>query len=138
MPTPEPTGPGLVQADLANECIRANLAVPGLAGIWTEEGVTRHSNVRVVYEHAEVVGDSGESLAVARHKNLGRFLGITPFAPTPRSIPAASSITTSLVTNKSQSTRGDSLMFDLSPDGASAIFRRLKLDQGRLWRVAKG
>ncbi len=65
MPTPEPRGPGLVQDALANSDIQAYLADPELAGIWTEEGVTRHPTVRVVYEHAEVIGGPGESLAAA-------------------------------------------------------------------------
>lgn len=57
----------LVQAALANECIRSYLADPELAGIWTVEGVTRHPTVRVVYEHAKVIGGSGKSLAAAKH-----------------------------------------------------------------------
>ena len=38
MPTPQPPGPALVLAALANEDIQEYLADPKLAGIWTREG----------------------------------------------------------------------------------------------------
>ena len=71
----------LVKAALANRDIQSYLNDPRLAGIWTVEGVTRHPKVRAVFEHAEVIGGPGESLAAARHKNFGRFLGIQPLRP---------------------------------------------------------
>ncbi len=159
MPTPEPPGPRLVQAALANAFIRSYLADPELAGIWTVEGVTRHPTVWVVYEHAEVIGGSGESLAAVRHKYFGRFLGIHPPHPnTPihhcrilyiykpsnafsRREEQRHALKRrlgrefrTLVTKASRSSKRDFLKFDLTPDGARAIARRLKVDPGRFWR----
>ena len=163
MPNPGPPALGLVQAALANEHIRSYLADPELAGIWTEEGVRRHPTVRVVYEHAEVIGGPGESLAAARHKNFGRFLGIHPLRPdTPvhhcrilyiykptnafsRRVDQRHALKRRLgrefrilVTKASRSTKRDFLKHDLTPEGAKAIARRLKVDPGRFWRLAKG
>ena len=163
MPNPRPPAPGLVQAALANSDIQAYLADPELAGIWTVEGVTRHPTIRAVFEHAEVIGGPGESLAAARHKNFGRFLGIHPLRPdTPvhhcrilyiykptyafsRRVEQRHALKRrlgrefrTLVTKASRSTKRDFLKFDLTPDGAKAIARRLKVEPGRFWRLAKG
>ena len=163
MPTPGPPTTGLVQAALANEHIRSYLADPGLSGIWSLEGVSRHPTIRAVFEHAEVIGGSGESLAAARHKNFGRFLGIHPLRPdTPvhpcrilyiykpsnafsRRVEQRHALKRrlgrefrSLVTKASRSTKRDFLKFDLTPEGAKAIARRLKVEPGRFWRLAKG
>ena len=152
-----------VSAALANNDIRSYLDDPRYAGIWTVEGVTRHPTVRVVFEHAEVIGGSGESLAAAQHKNFGRFLGIEPLRPEDSVHPCrilfvyqASSPYNrrveqrrhlkrllgrqyrTLVTKAARSTKQDFLKYDLTPDGAGAILRRLKLDPSRFWRVAKG
>lgn len=70
-----------VAAALANRDIRSYLDTPRYAGIWTVEGITRHPTVRVVFEHAEVIGGAGESLSAAKHKNFGRLLGIEPLRP---------------------------------------------------------
>lgn len=153
----------LIQAALANRDIRSYLDDPRFAGIWTVEGVTRHPTVRVVFEHAEVIGGSGESLAAAQHKNFGRFLGIQPLRPDDPVHPyrilfvykASSPYNRrveqrrhlkrllgrqyrTLVTKAARSTKKDFLKYDLTPDGAKAILRRLKLEPGRFWRVAKG
>lgn len=154
---------GLVQAALANRDIQEYLADPRWSGIWTVEGVARHPTVRAVFEHAEVIGGPGESLAAARHKNFGRFLGIQPLRPdTPvhpcrifyiykpsnafsRRVEQRHALKRrlgrefrTLVTKASRSTKRDFLKFDLTPDGAKAIARRLKVDPGRFWRLAKG
>ena len=163
MPTPGPLTTGLVQAALANRDIQAYLADPRWSGVWTTEGVTRHPKVRVVFEHAEVIGGPGESLAVARHKNFGRFLGFYPLRPdTPvhpyrilyiykpsnafsRRVEQRHALKRrlgrefrTLVTKASRSTKQDFLKFDVTPEGAKAIARRLKVDPGRFWRLAKG
>ena len=163
MPTPVPPPTGLVQAALANRDIQSYLADSRWAGVWTLEGVTRHPTIRAVFEHAEVIGGPGESLAAARHKNFGRFLGIHPLRPdTPvhpcrilyiykpsnafsRRVEQRHALKRllgrdfrTLVTRASRSTKRDFLKFDLTPDGAKAIARRLKVDPGRFWRLAKG
>ncbi len=163
MTAPGPPIIGLVQAALANRDILSYLNNPRFAGIWTVEGVTRHPKVRAVFEHAEVIGGPGESLAAARHKNFGRFLGIHPLRPdTPvhpcrilyiykpsnafsRRVEQRHALKRrlgrefrTLVTKASRSTKRDFLKFDLTPDGAKAIARRLKVDPGRFWRLAKG
>jgi hypothetical protein len=155
--------PVLVKAALANKFIRAYLTDPHLACIWTVAGITRHPTVRVVFEHAEVIGGQGESMAAARYKNFGPFLGIHPLRPDDpvhhcrilfnylssspynRRVEQRRTLKRilgrsyrSLVTKASRSTKRDFLKFDLTPDGAQAISRRLKLDPGRFWRVAKG
>jgi hypothetical protein len=155
--------PVLVKAALANKFIQAYLADPHLAGIWTVAGVTRHPTVRVVFEHAEVIGGQGESMAAARYKNFGHFLGIHPLRPDDpvhhcrilfnylpsspynRRVEQRRTLKRilgrsyrSLVTKASRSTKRDFLKFNLTPDGARAISQRLKLDPGRFWRVAKG
>lgn len=163
MPNPGPPTIGLVQAALANKDIQAYLADPRWSGVWTVEGITRHPTVRVVFEHAEVIGGSGESLAAARHKNFGRFLGIQPLRPDDPVHPcrilfvykATNAFSRrveqrralkrilgrqhrALVTKASRSTKRDFLKLDLTSDGVKAIARRLRLDPGRFWRVAKG
>jgi hypothetical protein len=169
MPAPDPPQPAaspastFAQAALANRDIRSYRDDPRYAGIWTMERVARHPTVRVVFEHAEVIGGPGESLAAACHKNFGRFLGIQPLRPDdpvhPCRILFVYKATSpynrrveqrralkrllgrqyqSLVTKASRSTKKDFLKFDLTPEAAKTIARRLKLDPGRFWRVAKG
>jgi hypothetical protein len=163
MPIPKEPLSVLVKAALANRFIQAYLADPVLAGIWTVEGVSRHPTVRVVFEHAEVIGGQGESMAASKHKNFGRYLGIHPLGPDDpvhycrilfnylASSPYNRRVEQrrilkrilgrsyrSLVTKASRSTKRDFLKFDLTPEGARAIARRLKLEPGRFWRVAKG
>lgn len=153
----------LAQAALANAAIRSYLNDPHNAGIWTVEGVIRHPTVRVVFEHAEVIGGPGESIAAAWHNNFGRFLGIEPLrsedpvhprqilfvykasSPYNRRVEQRRALKRllgrryrSLVTKAYRSTKKDFLKYDLTPDAAKAISRRLRLDPGRFWRAAKG
>jgi hypothetical protein len=152
-----------VQAALANLDIQSYLSDPSRFRLWTVEGVDRHPTVRVVYEHAEIIGGLGESLAAARHKSFGQFLAVEPLRPNDPVHPSrilfvykASSPYNrrdeqrralkrlldkqhrSPVTRAARSTKRDSLKHDLTTDGAKAIYRRLKLDPGRFWRVAEG
>jgi hypothetical protein len=119
--------------------------------------------VRVEFEQATVIGGPGESLAAARHKHFGEFLGIEPLRlddpvhPTRILFIYKASYAynrrveqrrllkrllgkehRSLVTLAARSTKHLFLTHHLTESGARAIRRRLKMDPGRFWRVSKG
>lgn len=153
----------LVNAALANHHIQHYLSDPPLNRIWTLEAIDRNPNVLVEFEHVTVIGGPGELLATAKHKKFGHFLGIKPLglddpvhptrilfiyeitSPYNRRVEQRRALKRmlgrqhrSLVTKAARATNRDFLKFDLTPEGAKAINRRLKLDPGRFWRVAKG
>lgn len=146
-PTTAPAS-AFAQAALANLDIQSYLNDPSLARIWTVDGVARHPTVRVVFEHAEVIGGHGESVAAARHKNFGRFLGIEPLrhddpvhpcrilfvykasSPYNRRVEQRRALKRllgrpyrALVTKASRSTKRDFLKFDLTPESIKVIAR---------------
>jgi hypothetical protein len=150
-------------AALANLDIRSHLDNPEFAGIWAVARVLRNPMIRVVFEHAKVIGGPWEFLDAARHKNFGQFLGIQPLRPEapvhPSRILSVYTATSpynrrveqrralkrilgrqyrTLVTKASRSTKKDFLRHYLTPEGARAIQRVLKIDPRRFWRVAKG
>jgi hypothetical protein len=153
----------LVDAALANRDIQRYLADPKWAQIWTAQGITRHPTVRVEFEQATVIGGIGESLAAAKHKHFGPLLGIEPLGPDdpvhPTRILFIYKATypynrrveqrrwlkrllgkehRSQVTSAARSTKHLFLTHYLTDSGVRAIRRRLKMDPGRFWRLAKG
>lgn len=71
----------LIDAALANHDIQAHLVDPLPPRLWTNEGIRRNPTCRVEWEHAVVIGGIGESLAAARHKSWGPFIGVLPLKP---------------------------------------------------------
>jgi len=69
----------LVDAALANHCIRSFIANPQLP--YTEEGERRSPTVRVEYEEAFAIGDIGECLHATRNKHWGDGPYILPLRP---------------------------------------------------------
>lgn len=152
----------LIDAALANRDIQAHLADPRPPKLWTIERVRRNPTCRVEWEHAVVIGGIGESLAAARHKAWGRFIGVLPLAPedpvhwcrilylykasnpSNRRFEQRRAIkrilgrrNRTLVTLAARSTKRDFLAA-LSELGAYVINRRLHLDPGQFWHAAKG
>jgi hypothetical protein len=152
----------LIDAALANRDIKAHLADPRPPKLWTIEGVRRNPICRVEWEHAVVIGGIGESLAAARHKYWGPFIGVLPLAPTDpvhwsrilylykasspynRRVEQRHALKRilgrqhrPLVTLASRSTKRDFLA-SLSELGAHVIKRRLSLEPSQFWRAAKG
>lgn len=152
----------LINAALANRDIQAHLADPKPPRLWTIERIRRNPTCRVEWEHAAIIGGVGESLAAARHKNWGQFIGVLPLdpddpvhwcrllyiykasSPYNRRVEQRHALKRilgrkyrSLVTLASRSTKKDFLA-RLSEFGGYQINRRLRLDPARFWRVAKG
>lgn len=152
----------LVDAALANRDIQAHLADTRSPGLWTVDGVCRNPTCRVEWEHAIVIGGIGESLAAARNKSWGPFIGVLPLEPDDpvhwcrilylykascphhRRVEQRHALKRilgrhhrSLVTQASRSTKRDFLA-SLPELGAYTIKRRLHLDAGEFWRAAKG
>jgi hypothetical protein len=73
----------LINAALANHDIQDDFVDPRPPRLWTIDGVRRNSPCRLELEHAMVIADIGESLAAARHKNWGDFIGVLPLQPDP-------------------------------------------------------
>lgn len=71
----------LIDAALANHDIQAYLRDLTPPRLWTVEGVGRNPTCRVEWEHVTVIAGIGEALAAAKHKNWGRFLGVSPLRP---------------------------------------------------------
>jgi hypothetical protein len=109
-----------------------------------------------------VLATTGEAHAAAKHKRWGRFLGIFPLArddpihpyrivycykptsPYNRRVEQRRELKRilgrkhrPLVTNASRSTKTEFLR-SLTSDQIIAIKRRLKMEPGQFWRVAKG
>jgi hypothetical protein len=152
----------LAEAALANADIRFYRGDPELGRVWTEEAIRRCPTCRNEWEHATVIATRGEAQAAVRHKNWGAFLGVFPLArddpvhpyrilyvykptsPYNRRVEQRRELKRllgkahrSLVARASRSTKGDFLKV-LTRDQARVIHRRLHLDPGRFWRVAKG
>jgi hypothetical protein len=153
----------LVDAALANHDIQSYLADPEPPRIWTIDGVRRNPTCRVEWRDAIVIGGIGESLAAARHKNWGSFIGVLPLQPDDpvhwcrilylykttspynRRFEQRTALKQilgrkhrKLVTQAMSSTKRDFLTHWLTEDGAYVIKRRLHLDPGQFWRAAKG
>ncbi len=152
----------LVNAALANRDIQVYLADSRPPRLWTIDSVRRNPTCRVEYQHTVVIGGIGESLAAARHKNWGDFIGVLPLQPDDpvhwcrllylfkASSPYNRRVEQRhdlkrilgrqhrpLVTLAARSTKRDFLAA-LSELGAQVIKRRLHLDPGLFWRAAKG
>ncbi len=152
----------LIDAALANRDIQAHLADLRPPLLWTIERVRRNPPCRIEWEHAVVIGGIGESLAAARHKHWGDFIGVFPLQPNDpvhwcrilfiyrasspynRRVEQRHALKRilgrkyrSLVTKAARSTKKDFLS-RLSEAGEFKIRRRLHLDPGQFWRAAKG
>lgn len=153
----------LIDAAIANHDIRAYLRDLTPPRLWTVEGVRRDPTCRLEWQHVTVIGGIGESLAAARHKNWGEFLvvhplrpddpvrwsrilyGYKPTSPYNRRVEQRHALKRllgrrhrKLVTQAAGSTKREFLGRWLTEEGARIIRRRLGLDPGRFWRVAKG
>ncbi len=153
----------LVESALANHDIQIYLADPRPPRLWTIDGVRRNPTCRVEWDHAIVLGGIGESLAAARHKNWGAFIGVLPLEPDDpvhwcrilylykasspynRRVEQRKALKRilgrkhrKLVTQAMGSTKQAFLTHWLTEGGAYVIKRRLNLDPGQFWRAAKG
>lgn len=153
----------LIQAALANKDIQGYLRDLMSPRLWTIDGIRRNPTCRVEWEHVTVIGGVGESLAAARHKNWGQFLGVQPLKPEDpvhwcrilfiytdtspynRRVEQRKALKRilgrkhrKLVTQAMSSTKQEFLTHWLTEAGAYVIRGRLNLDPGRFWRVAKG
>lgn len=153
----------LIDAALANYDIQSYLADPRPPRLWTIDGVRKNPTCRVEWEHAIVIGGIGESLAAARHKNWGSFIGVLPLEPDDpvgwsrilylyktsspynRRVEQRKALKRilgrkhrKLVTQAMSSTKREFLTCWLTEAKAHVIKRRLNLDPGRFWRAAKG
>lgn len=153
----------LIDAALANQDIQGYLRDLIPPRLWTIDGVRRNPTCRVEWEHTVVIGGIGESLAAARHKNWGQFLGVQPLKPNDpvhwcrilylykdtspynRRVEQRKALKRilgrkhrKLVTLAARSTKQEFLTHWLTETGAYIIKRRLNLDPGKFWRVAKG
>lgn len=153
----------LIDAALANHDIQGHLRDLTSPRLWTLDGVRRNPTCRVEWEYVTVIGGVGESLAAARHKNWGGFLGVQPLmsddpvhwcrilylykatSPYNRRVEQRKDLKRilgrkhrKLVTQAMGSTKRDFLAHSLTEAGAYAIKRRLNLDPGQFWRAAKG
>ncbi len=153
----------LIDAALANQDIQGHLRDLTPPRLWTVAGVRRNPTCRVEWEYVTVIGGIGESLAAARHKHWGDFLGIQPLKPDDpvhwsrilyiykpecpynRRVEQRKALKRilgrkhrKLVTLAAQSTKGDFLTSLLTETGAYVIRRRLRLDPGHFWRAARG
>jgi hypothetical protein len=152
----------LVDAALANHDIRTYLRDLNPPRLWSIDGIRRNPTCRVEWEHAVVIGGIGESLAAARHKNWGPFIGVLPLAPDDpvhwcrilylykasspynRRVEQRHALKRilgrqhrPLVTLAARSTKRDFLAA-LTELGSHVIQRRLRLDPGQFWRAAQG
>jgi hypothetical protein len=152
----------LVEAALANHDIQTYLADVRPPRLWTIDNVRRNPTVRVEWDDATVIGGIGESLAAARHKNWGEFIGVLPLrlddpvhwcrllylykasSPYNRRVEQRHALKRilgrqhrPLVTLAARSTKRDFLTA-LTESGAHVIRRRLHLEPGQFWRAAKG
>jgi len=150
------------EAALVNLDIREYLADPKLGRVWTEESIRRCPTCRNEWEYVIVIATTGEAQSAAKHKRFGAFLGVFPLArddpvhpyqilycykstsPYNRRVEQRRELKRilgkkhrPLVTRASRSTKRDFLR-TITTDQIHAISRRLKLDPGRFWRVAKG
>jgi hypothetical protein len=149
----------LIDTALANRDIQVHLADPRPPRLWTIKGVRRNPTCRVEWDHAVIIGGIGESLAAARHKNWGKFIGVLPLAPDDPVhwcrilyLYKASSPYNRRVEQRhalkrilgrqhrplaAHSTKRDFLVAlnELSPH---VIKRRLSLEPGEFWRASKG
>jgi len=153
----------LVDAALANHDIQFYLADPRPPRLWTIDSVRRNPTVRVEWNDAIAIGGIGESLAAARHKNWGEFIGVLPLRPDDpvgwsrilylykpsspynRRVEQRKALKRilgrkhrKLVTQAMTSTKREFLTHWLTEAGAHIIKRRLRLDPGQFWRAAKG
>jgi hypothetical protein len=153
----------LIDAALANQDIQGHLRDLTPPRLWTLEGIRCHPPCRVEWEHVTVIGGVGESLAAARHKNWGRFLGVQPLRPDDpvhwcrilylykttspynRRVEQRKALKRilgrkhrKLVTFASRSTKREFLARYLTDAAACVIRRRLQLDPGAFWRAARG
>jgi hypothetical protein len=153
----------LIDAALANHDIQRYLRDLTSPRLWTIDSVRKNPTCRVDWEHVTVIGGIGESLAAARHKNWGEFLGVHPLQPDDpvhwcrilfwykasspynRRVEQRKALKRilgrkyrKLVHQASGSTKQDFLNRYLTEAGAYVIRRRLHLEPGRFWRVAKG
>ena len=153
----------LIDGALANRDIQGHLRDLTAPRLWTIEGIRRNPTCRVEWEHVTVIGGVGESLAAARHKNWGRFLGVQPLKPDDpvhwcrilyvykdtspynRRVEQRKALKRilgrkyrTLVTLAARSTKKDFLSRHLTEAGAYVIRRRLRLDPGQFWRAARG
>jgi hypothetical protein len=72
----EPVARALVAGALGNHWVREYFeAYPA---VWTEAGQRRSPTVRVEFEHAIVIGHTGEGLAAGKNKAWGPVLGVFP------------------------------------------------------------
>ncbi len=115
------------------------------------------------WQHTIVIGGIGESLATARHKNWGEFIGVLPLLPDDpvgwsrilylykasspynRRVEQRKALKRilgrkyrKLVTLAAGSTKRDFLTHWLTEEGACIIKQRLNLAPGEFWRAAKG
>ena len=152
----------LIDAALGNHDIQAHLADPTPPRLWTIDSIHRNPTCRVEWEHTVVIGGIGESMAAARHKSWGPFIGVLPLQPNDpvhwwrllylykSSSPYSRRVEQRhalkrilgrqhrpLVTRAARSTKRVFLA-SLSELGAHVIKRRLRLDPGPFWRAAKG
>ncbi len=153
----------LIDAALANKDIQGYLRDLTSPRLWTVDGIHRNPTCRIEWEFVTVIGGVGESLAAARHKNWGRFLGVQPLEPDApvhwcrilyiykdtspynRRVEQRKALKRilgrehrKLVTLAARSTKKDFLARHLTEAGAYAIRRRLRLDPGQFWRAARG
>lgn len=153
----------LIDGALANRDIQTYLRDLTSPRLWTVAGVRRNPTCLLEWEHVIVIGGIGESLAAARHKNWGEFLGVLPLQPDDpvhwcrilylykesspynRRVEQRKALKRilgrkhrKLVTLAARSTKGDFLAHHLTEAGAHAIRRRLRLDPGQFWRAARG
>lgn len=153
----------LVDAALANHNIQDYLADPRPPRLWTIDGVRRNPTCRVEWDDAVVIGGIGDSLAAARHKNWGSFIGVLPLQPDDpvhwcrilylykptspynRRVEQRKALKRilgrkhrKLVTQAMSCTKREFLTHWLTEEGADVIKRRLNLDPAQFWRAAKG
>lgn len=153
----------LVDAALANRDIQTYLRDLNPPRLWTVESIRHNPICRVEWQHATVIGGVGESLAAARHKNWGDFLGVLPLTPDDpvhwcrllylykESSPYNRRVEQrkplkrilgrthrKLVTFAARNTKKEFLGRYLTEAGIHAIRHRLHLAPGRFWRVAGG
>ncbi len=152
----------LIDAAPANRDVQHHLADPRSARFWTREGVRKNPTCRLEWEHTVVIGCIGESLAAARRKNWGVFIGIHPLrlddpvhwcrvlyiykssSPYRRGHDQRHALKRilgrqhrPLVTQAARSTKR-SFLASLSETGAFVVKSRLHLEPGQFWRAAKG
>jgi hypothetical protein len=71
--------PELAAAALANDAVRDLIARH--PDVYSEAGIRRSPILRAEFEHATVIGHTGEALAIGLRKNWGGFRGFRPLRP---------------------------------------------------------